>query len=126
MLIMNSILPHHHHEEEVCFAASHCSDDESDHHETHSGQNGVEHEHHQGKSDFCSLENFYVAPVVKNLTGKVKYSILKNDFSETTDLDTNLNSLIFSSRKVWKFISIGHTELNTCCLSRALRAPPYC
>lgn len=126
MLIMNSVLPHHHHEEEVCFATSHCSDDESDHHDTHSEQNGVEHEHHQGEPDICTLTSFYLAPDVQKLSGKVKYSILKNDFSQTTDLNSNLSLLVFSTRTIWKFISIDQTVLNTHCLSRALRAPPYC
>lgn len=126
LLLVNSVLPHHHHHEEVCFEATHCESESADHHDAESGHNDINHDHHNDQTDVCQIVNFYLTPLSKNLIEKAK--------SKSFNKDQYLNSLLFSNEIVQVYLSYSSEnilisdiiDLNTKCLTRALRAPPYC
>ena len=126
LLILNSVLPHHHHHEEVCFINTHCSDDETDLTCDNNENEGVEHDHHSDETDFCQLNDFYLAPVVKNTSAKAKLSDFKKDLTSSSTSDGYQIVILFSTNTPEKIPIDNQKGLTAKYLTRALRAPPVC
>lgn len=126
LLLLNSVLPHHHHEQEVCFVKTHCSDELDDHHEGKSEHKDVGHDHHNNETDFCQIINFYLTPDGKNFTSKSKIKNFNNDLNVNTNSNTKKITLVFSDYTPENIFTSDEVILNAKCLTRALRAPPYC
>lgn len=124
MLIMNNVLPHHHHKEDVCYATSHCSENETDHHdESESDHQGEGHDH---DADFCQLDVYYLATYWKDPAEKSKYSNAKKTASQIA-LTFNDTGQVFKSLYFQLQLFSNHkTVLDSRSLTRALRAPPHC
>lgn len=126
LLILNSVLPHHHHHEDVCFINTHCSDDETDLTCDNNEHEGVEHDHHSDETDFCQLNDFYLAPVVKKASGKSNFSNINKDLVSYASSNACQIVLLFLTDTPGKILIDDQKGLTAKCLTRALRAPPAC
>lgn len=125
LLLMNSVLPHHHHEQEVCFVKTHCSDEEIDHHTDKSEHKGVGHDHHSSETDFCQIINYYLTPGGKNLNSKSNLKSINKNLLVNTSSYTYKIALVFQDCNPENIFTRDQIGINTKCLTRALRAPPY-
>ena len=126
LLLMNSVLPHHHHHEEVCFTSSHCSEEDSDHHGNDLGHSGVNHNHHSQEADYCEIINYYLTPNGKNLTAKTKFKSLDRNVYFNANANSVTIALVFYDHSPENIFIRNKVGLNAKCLTRSLRAPPYC
>lgn len=126
VLIMNSVLPHHHHHENVCFVVDHCENNESDHPDSHDDHNGFEHEHDNGDTDFCQLNNLFLTQSKHGNLAKVKLFQAEKDVSGLNCFGTTNHSLGSISSILRRAHSNKLYLLNPHDLTRALRAPPSC
>ena len=124
LLILNSVLPHHHHHEEVCFVNTHCSDDETDLICDNNEHEGVEHDHHSDETDFCQLNDFYLAPVVKKVSGKPNFSNINKNLVSHVIFNAYQIVILFSTNTPGKIPINDQKGLTAKYLTRALRAPP--
>jgi len=119
------MLPHHHHEQEVCFVKIHCSDELDDYHAGKSEHKGVGHDHHNSKTDYCQINNYYLAPDGKSFSTKFKIKSFNNNLFVNTHFENKITSL-FSDFIPENILKRDQPGLNSKCLTRALRAPPFC
>lgn len=125
MLMINSIIPHHHHHEEVCFVPTHCVNEEAssaDHHDHH--HKGVEHHHHDDDNDFCQINGFYLAPIVKLLKGQAKVLKFNKDVNSYALLNEYLIRKPVFCEDQHRIPLEDQKGLKAKFLTRALRAPP--
>lgn len=126
LLILNSVLPHHHHHDEVCFINTHCSDDETDLTCDNNEHKGVEHDHHSDETNFCQLNDFYLASVVKKASAKIKLSNFDKDLTSCATSNACRIEMLFSTNTPKKIPIDDQKGLTAKYLTRALRAPPVC
>ena len=126
LLFANSVLPHHHHHDEVCFINTHCSDDEADLTCDNNEHEGVEHDHHSDETDFCQLNDFYLTPVVKKVSGKPNFNNINKNLLSHVTFNAYQIIILFSTNTLEKIPIDDQKGLTAKYLTRALRAPPVC